>query len=211
MKITKDFLTKFEAEAVKLLANLSTTYGLNVRSAGGRFDADAATLKFEFTPQGAPSKAEKSLSTMGGAFGLPADAVGRTFTLESVLYRVTGLNPRRPKFPVIGERVSDGKAFKFPANDVARAFGGGVTPTGLTVELKKKFVDLCGQLSPENLSCDGELSRSQVDARRAQINRQWRDLETQAGRRVSEAEADGWWAEIGADVRWTTNTGKNVY
>jgi hypothetical protein len=66
----------------------------------------------------------------------------------------------------------------------------------LTVELKAQFVSLAARLSPENLSCDGELSRSKVAARRKAIIKEWTALEKQAGRRVSEDETWGWWEEV---------------
>lgn len=62
-------------------------------------------------------------------------------------------------------------------------------------ELKSKFVDLACRLSPENLSCDGECSRAETNRRLAQIRREWKQLEVQAGRRVSEDEADRWMIE----------------
>ena len=51
-----------------------------------------------------------------------------------------------------------------------------------------KFLDLCGQLSPENLTCDGECSASQVRTRLAQIKKQWKALEVQVGHKVTEDE-----------------------
>ena len=51
-----------------------------------------------------------------------------------------------------------------------------------------------GDLSPENLSCDGELSRSQVATRRAAVNRRLAALQAEMGRRVSEDEAWRWWS-----------------
>lgn len=46
-----------------------------------------------------------------------------------------------------------------------------------------------GQLSPENLTCDGELPRSQVRRKAASLNRQLRELFREIGRTVSEEEA----------------------
>ena len=57
--------------------------------------------------------------------------------------------------------------------------------------LYQKFLNLCGQLSPENLSCDGECSAAYVRARLAQIRKQWRSLEAQVGRKVTEDEIWG--------------------
>jgi hypothetical protein len=53
-------------------------------------------------------------------------------------------------------------------------------------EIFEEFSRLTNELSPENISCDGECSRSQIAARRASINAQWRALETILGRKVTE-------------------------
>jgi len=55
-------------------------------------------------------------------------------------------------------------------------------------ETQQKFLTLACQLSPENLTCDGELSRSQVDVRYRRLRAEWRKLESQVGRKVSEDE-----------------------
>ena len=62
----------------------------------------------------------------------------------------------------------------------------------LTNELRSKFCDLAGELSPENLSCDGELSRWQVTVKERRIRKEWASLEKQAGRKVTEDEVWGW-------------------
>jgi len=61
-----------------------------------------------------------------------------------------------------------------------------------TEDIRKKFVSLACQLSPENLSCDGELSRSRVIARLRSLRAEWRRCERELGRRVTEDEAWGW-------------------
>ncbi len=66
----------------------------------------------------------------------------------------------------------------------------------LTMELKALFCDLSGRLSPENLTCDGELSRSQVNARRKAILKEWAAAEKQAGCKVTEDETWAWWDEV---------------
>ena len=48
-----------------------------------------------------------------------------------------------------------------------------------------------GSLSPENLTCDGELPRAQVESRRAQLHRALKALFIEAGREVTESEAFG--------------------
>lgn len=48
-------------------------------------------------------------------------------------------------------------------------------------------------LSPENLTGDGELSRSAVQSRRSVLNRQLRGLQSAYGREVEEEEIYQWW------------------
>jgi hypothetical protein len=52
--------------------------------------------------------------------------------------------------------------------------------------------DLTGELSPENLSCDGEISRSGMQAKLRAIRGEWKQLEKILGRKVSEGEAESW-------------------
>ena len=62
----------------------------------------------------------------------------------------------------------------------------------MTSELQQKFFDLACRLSPENVSCDGELSRAEVNRRYKQLNAEWADLEKQAGCKVDENEVWKW-------------------
>lgn len=55
--------------------------------------------------------------------------------------------------------------------------------------VKKECLGVYCALSPENLTCDGELSRSQVRAKAARLNRALKALWKEAGREVTESEA----------------------
>lgn len=55
----------------------------------------------------------------------------------------------------------------------------------MTPDTRKQFEKLAIQRSPENLSCDGELSRSAIIKRHAAIMAEWQALEKQVGRKVS--------------------------
>lgn len=50
------------------------------------------------------------------------------------------------------------------------------------------FLDLSSQLSPENLCCDGEASQSYIRQKLRRINKEWKALEKQIGRKVTETE-----------------------
>ena len=71
----------------------------------------------------------------------------------------------------------------------------------LTIAHKQKFLNLAIALSPENISCDGERSRSQIAARRREITGQWAALERQAGVKVTEEEAYSFSREVDANER----------
>lgn len=51
-----------------------------------------------------------------------------------------------------------------------------------------KFLSLAEALAPENLTCDGEATQGWILRRRASLMRQWRRLEKQVGRKVTEDE-----------------------
>lgn len=61
-------------------------------------------------------------------------------------------------------------------------------------EIWEKLSDLACQLSPENLTCDGELSRNMVKLRKASIMKQWAVLEASLGFKVTEDQV--WQREI---------------
>jgi len=59
-------------------------------------------------------------------------------------------------------------------------------------ECQSWFIQLVSELSPENLSCDGELSRGQVQAKLRTIKAEWKELEEIYGEPVSEDQAENW-------------------
>ena len=55
-----------------------------------------------------------------------------------------------------------------------------------THPLFNTFLGLTCSLSPENLTCDGELSRAEVNQRYNKLTRQWKEAEQKAGFAVTE-------------------------
>ncbi len=60
-------------------------------------------------------------------------------------------------------------------------------------ELMDALSYLSGSLSPENLSCDGELNRTQITAKLRAIKGEWKEIEKKLGRKVSEYEAEDYY------------------
>ena len=49
-----------------------------------------------------------------------------------------------------------------------------------------KFLNLSSALSPENLHCDGEISRTEANRKYKSLMREWSNLEKKIGFKVSE-------------------------
>lgn len=65
-------------------------------------------------------------------------------------------------------------------------------PKTISKEDKSKFLDLACQLSPENLNCDGEISRDAAESRATAIWNEWGTLEAKVGHCVTEDEVWKW-------------------
>jgi hypothetical protein len=56
---------------------------------------------------------------------------------------------------------------------------------------QEQFMRLANALSPENLHCDGEISRSEATRKYKRLMKEWHALEAQVGRKVTEYEIIG--------------------
>lgn len=83
------------------------------------------------------------------------------------------------EFPYLEQRLRQRRIFKKDA-----------TLPKTEQEVMLYFEQLVGELSPENLTCDGELSRSMVQAKLRNIRGAWKELEKIIGRKVTEDEVE---------------------
>lgn len=60
----------------------------------------------------------------------------------------------------------------------------------MTRESFDKFEELYYRLEPENLTCDGEASKTEILYRERRIKAEWRELEKALGRKVKYDEVD---------------------
>jgi hypothetical protein len=104
------------------LKELADAYGLTVEVQGGKYGADTYTPKVVFKEAGADQSQWALFAPM---LGLPADALGREFTIKhgpySRSYKITGVRPKATKRPVMAEGTTDDKSYVFPADVVAGA------------------------------------------------------------------------------------------
>jgi hypothetical protein len=59
-------------------------------------------------------------------------------------------------------------------------------------ETMNKFAKILGKLSPENLYCDGECSYMEAQQKKDKLKSEWKRLETELGRKVSEDQVLNW-------------------
>ena len=75
----------------------------------------------------------RRFEALAEAFGLSPADYGRQFSMGRELFKITGIDPRRPEYPVSAERIQDGQGFEFTSDQVALLLQNGmrdVTPKG---------------------------------------------------------------------------------
>lgn len=111
-------------ECCKALEPIAKKYGLTLDEKGRSFYRDRLPMKFDLIVPVMDEKGE-ALDPKAQEFkkkalrvGLEPDDLHREFKSRGETYRIVGLNLRAKKYPVLGERVRDGKRFKFHVDTV---------------------------------------------------------------------------------------------
>lgn len=140
--------------------------------------------------------------------------IGDTVTLNGKEYKVTGTH----KKSFILER--EGKQYKATQDKIDKILNQNVNTSTKTAsdgkgylerrlawsklwnksaripeteeEVMEYFSRLVSELSPENLACDGEASRSQINAKLKEIRGAWAELEEIIGKSISERDVLEW-------------------
>lgn len=105
-----------------LLEPLGEELGLKFQINGARFSTEGATFKLEvatLSESGEANTAERSdFQSMAVLYGLQPSDLDQEFELNGNRYRISGLRPKRRRFPIAACRIPDGKTFIFPARTV---------------------------------------------------------------------------------------------
>jgi hypothetical protein len=114
-----------QREMLKACQDVAARHGLVVeaRDITGvdlRWGFDASFRVSIALPDGTALDPDRLLfEALAEAFGLSPGDYGRPFSTGRERFRITGIDPRRPKYPVSAERIPDGQGFKFTAEQVA--------------------------------------------------------------------------------------------
>lgn len=123
--LTPGLCKAIEAEMLRACAEVAARHGLMVEGLG----VQAMDLRWNFEfgvrvsiplPDGSTLDPERMLfEALAEEYGLSPDDFGREFSTGQEWFRVAGINPRRPKYPISATRLLDGKGYKFTAANVA--------------------------------------------------------------------------------------------
>lgn len=111
---------KIMDEVRDALEPIAEKYGLVLDRKGSTYRRDALPVMLQFlikvtdTDGNVLTAEAKAFQRYAVMFGLKAEDLGREFKNRGETFRITGLKPKSPKFPVLAENVRSGKTFKFP-------------------------------------------------------------------------------------------------
>jgi hypothetical protein len=106
-------LKKLRPEIEAALAELGRKHGITIRAGSARFSERTADLKLELAviggDGGSTRRETEEFEKYHTMFGLEAADLGQIVMLDREEHRLVGLAPNRPKYPIVMERVRDGK------------------------------------------------------------------------------------------------------
>ncbi len=121
-------ITKTLLDECKLaLQVVADKHGVELIRKSANFSSTDLNMKFQLRSMDKDSDGnqitqESSLfKTLAVSYNLNPDDLGREFNSARGRYKITGLVPRRRKFPIQAVCIATGRGFKFPAHSVRLA------------------------------------------------------------------------------------------
>jgi hypothetical protein len=116
---------EIQARMLGACRRIAADYGLAVESSGwiGLDPGHGFEPLFRVSipaPDGSVFNLHKDMfAVLAPRYGLAPADFGREFEAGGERFRITGIEPNRPKYPISAERVPDRRGFKFTAENVA--------------------------------------------------------------------------------------------
>jgi len=110
------------------LKPLEDKFGISFNRKGGAFSDTSYTMKIEMAVVAADgtvlSREAENFKKYCMMYNLEAEDLGKTFIADDgYIWKVTGLNSRSRKYPILAERAKDGKTFKLGLRMVQKGLG----------------------------------------------------------------------------------------
>ena len=123
--LTPILCQRLSQEMLKACKDVAARHGLvveakEIAAVDLRWGFDLAFRVSILLPDGTALDPERlRFEALAEAFGLSVADYGRQFSTGRETFRIVGIDPRRPKYPISAERIPDGQGFKFTADQVA--------------------------------------------------------------------------------------------
>ncbi|HET9537464.1 MAG TPA: hypothetical protein VFP43_19340 [Mesorhizobium sp.] len=124
-RLTPTACEEIQTRMLEVCRKVAADHGLVVESAGWR----GMETGFAFEPvfrvsipasDGTAFNLDKDrFEFLAEHYGLQPSDFGREFRTGSERFRITGIDPKRPRYPISAERIPDRRGFKFTAENVA--------------------------------------------------------------------------------------------
>jgi len=106
------------SEAARIaMEKVAAEFGLTLQVKGGKFSSSEFTPKFVFLTM-AESGIPAAFTRDANVLGMKAEDFGRTFKNGGKTFKVTGINLKKFKYPIVAEDVSTGKVMLFTREGV---------------------------------------------------------------------------------------------
>ena len=124
---TKESLRAIRPRIEEQLKHLEAELGIKIRVGNASFSANNATFKLELTSINEDGsvvpREEAQFLEFCAAVGLKREDLGKVIAYAGNAYKITGLNLRSAKYPIMVKRVTDGKGFRLSKEAVASDTG----------------------------------------------------------------------------------------
>lgn len=121
-KITRKDCKTLRHALTSELADLGKKHGLIIKAGSASYTDNSVTFKVECLIAGF-DQAKDNFERHAFMFDLTDDQFGAFFRYGKRTYKLVGLKPRSPKYPIIGEH--DGSRYKLPEKAVASLLSSG--------------------------------------------------------------------------------------
>lgn len=121
--LTKLGMQQIRASVEAALKDIGVELGVSLQLGRGSFRSNEGHFRLNVLASG---DGEKSVEAANWElyctqYGLEVGDLGKTIEAGGIKFKITGIMPSRPKFPILGERLSDGRKFKFRVAEVLSA------------------------------------------------------------------------------------------
>ena len=117
-EMTRPFLRAARVEMEAELKDFGEKYGLTISIGDARFTKGNAAFKVQLATTGSDgtvnTQEAENFKLNAHQFGLKPEHLNAEITYLGRKYKLVGLSPKSTKFPLIVERIPDGKGYRMP-------------------------------------------------------------------------------------------------